>query len=646
MDKKVHPVSAAFSKKTLLDKATYQTWYKQSIEQPELFWAARADELITWRKHWDYVLSGRFETGGTRWFSGARLNVSENCVDRHLNDRADKIAIIWEGDDPSESKTFTYRDMHQKVGALANVLKKWGVNKGDSVCIYLPMIPEAVFAMLACARIGAVHTVVFGGFSAEALKTRIQDVDCEFVITANEGLRGNKSIPLKKNVDEALKSCPKVRKVLVVKRTESQTPWKNGRDSWYHDAIKMVTSDCPPEVMQADDPLFILYTSGSTGKPKGILHGTAGYLVYAAMTFKYVFDYHEDDIYWCTADVGWITGHTYIVYGPLAVGATIVLFEGVPHYPTPARFWEVVDKHKVTVLYTAPTAIRALRREGDAWVKCTKRTSLRLLGSVGEPINPEAWEWYFNVVGEARCPIVDTWWQTETGGIMITALPGATPLKAGSASWPFFGVVPSVVDKEGNVLAEGKMGDLIIKQPWPGMMQTIYRNQERFITSYFTEFPGAYLTGDEAYQDEDGYLWIAGRSDDVIKVSGHRIGTQEIESALVGHPAVSEAAAVGVPDEVKGQHIVTYVVLKKESTPTDALRDELIRTVRNDIGAIATPEQMIWAEGLPKTRSGKIMRRLLRKIAVGNTDNLGDLSTLADPIVVEELMKRSVSHEK
>lgn len=636
MTTQVYPI---IKDQTYLDEKTYREWYAKSINQPDVFWAEHANDLVNWYKPFETVITGDFQAANVRWFECGELNVAFNCLDRHLSTDADKVAIIWEGDEPGDCKKILYRELHQEVSRFANVLKKLNVKKGDRVCIYLPMIPEAVIAMLACARIGAVHSVVFAGFSAESLRARIIDCECRVVITANESLRGGKAIPLKHQVDVALRECHQVENVIVVKRTEHTTPWHEQRDVWWHDIMSTVPVENKPEIMNALDPLFILYTSGSTGKPKGIVHGTAGYLVYAAMTHKYVFDYHAQDVFWCTADVGWITGHTYGVYGPLANGATIMMYEGVPNHPTSSRFWEIIDKHKITIFYTAPTAIRALRREGDTWVTQTSRKSLRILGSVGEPINPEAWEWYYHVVGENRCPIVDTWWQTETGGVLMTPLPGATPLKPGSAAWPFFGIVPEIVDDEGKIMKDGQMGRLIIKAPWPGMMQTIYKDHARFVDTYFSELPGNYLTGDQAYRDADGYYWIAGRSDDVIKVSGHRIGTQELESALVSHPAVSEAAVVAIPDQIKGQSIYAYVTLKIDYTPTNELKKELVNTVREMIGSIATPGYIHWADSLPKTRSGKIMRRLLRKIATGEIEDLGDLSTLADPAVVEVLIK-------
>lgn len=643
MDNNTHTVSKEFENQAFINKTSYQDWYTSSITEPETFWAKQAGQLISWFKPWRTVMTGSFAETNVRWFEGAELNACFNCLDRHLASRGEQTAIIWEGDDPNDSKHISYRELHEQVCRFANVLKKHGAKKGSRICIYMPMIPEAAIAMLACARIGAIHSVVFGGFSAQALKTRIQDAECHIVVTANEGVRGGRTIPLKQNVDQALLDCPSVETVLVVERTKNSVPWMQKRDIWYHEAMRDVSADCQAETMRATDPLFILYTSGSTGKPKGIVHGTGGYMVYAAMTHKYIFDYHPGEIYWCTADVGWITGHSYIVYGPLANGAITLMFEGVPNYPTMSRFWEVVDKHKVNIFYTAPTAIRALRREGDKWVTKTSRDSLRILGSVGEPINPEAWEWYYQIVGKSKCPIVDTWWQTETGGIMLSPLPGATPLKPGAASWPFFGVDPKVIDDDGNETELNAMGRLIITQPWPGIMQTVFNNHQRFVDTYFNEVPGSYLSGDQAWRDEEGYIWIAGRSDDVIKISGHRIGTQEVESALILHPAVSEAAVVAVPDEIKGQNIYAYVTLKADQQASDVLKEELVKVVRENIGPIATPKYIQWADGMPKTRSGKIMRRILRKIANHDTDELGDLSTLADPDVVESLIKDRVS---
>jgi len=639
MPGKIYPILPDAAKRAYIDEDKYQSMYNLSINNPEKFWGDQAQQFLRWAKPWEKVLNGDFNKLDVRWFQGGKLNAAENCLDRHLAKRGDQVALIWESDDPHVSQKITYRELHEKVCRFANVLKNYQIKKGDRVCIYLPMIPEAVIAMLACARIGAIHSVVFGGFSAESLKNRILDADCHLVITANEGVRGNKIIPLKNNVDTALKQCPKVQHVIVVQRTKNKIVWHDQRDVWYHEAMKTVNPDCPVEIMNAEDPLFILYTSGSTGKPKGILHGTGGYLLYTAFTHKYVFDYHEGDIYWCTADVGWVTGHSYIVYGPLANGATTLIFEGVPNYPTPARFWEIIDKHQVNIFYTAPTAIRALRREGDQWVTKTHRKSLRTLGTVGEPINPEAWEWYYHVIGEDRCPIVDTWWQTETGGILISPLPGATALKPGSATRPLFGIVADILNDKSESLPAGKMGDLVIAQPWPGMMQTVYNDHKRFVETYFKKYPGRYLAGDNAQRDTDGYYWIAGRSDDVIKVSGHRIGTQEVESALLEHKTVSEAAVVAKAHEVKGECIYAFVSLKTGNKPSETLKKELIKTVRDSIGAIATPDFIQWADNLPKTRSGKIMRRLLKKIANDETKDLGDTSTLAEPNVVEDLIK-------
>lgn len=582
---------------------------------------------------WDYY------KGDIRWFEGAKVNAAYNCVDRHLETRGDQIAIIWEGDDPSEDRKISYHELHEEVCRFSNVLKGRGVTKGDRVSIYMPMIPEAAVAMLACARIGAVHSVVFGGFSPEALRDRILDSDCQVVITADEGPRGGKPVPLKANVEKALEGCANVHTTVVVRRTGNDVPSGGDRDVWYQEAIASASTECPAEPMEAEDPLFILYTSGSTGKPKGVLHTTGGYQLYAAMTHHYVFDYHPGDIYWCTADVGWITGHSYILYGPLANGATTLMFEGVPTYPDASRFWQVVDKHKVNIFYTAPTAIRALMSQGDGPVSSTSRESLRLLGTVGEPINPEAWEWYFKTVGDQRCPIVDTWWQTETGGIMITPLPGATDLKPGSATRPFFGVEPALLDADGNELEGPNSGNLVLTRSWPGQMRTVYGDHERFIQTYFSTYPGFYMTGDGARRDEDGYWWITGRVDDVINVSGHRMGTAEVESALVLHAQVAEAAVVGYPHEIKGQGIYAYVTLMAGIEPSDGLRSELIALVRSEIGPIASPDLIQWAPGLPKTRSGKIMRRILRKIAANELDNLGDISTLAEPAVVEQLIE-------
>lgn len=637
-DIKNHPVPEAIKAKAHINKEKYDSWYAQSINDPDTFWADRANELITWTKPWKQVSEYDFRKGEAKWFDGATLNASDNCIDRHLESRADQVAIIWEADDGQDEK-ITYQELHQHVCKLANVLKSRGVKKGDRVCIYMPMVPEASYAMLACARIGAIHSVVFGGFSPEALKDRILDADCSVLITADEGRRGGKTVPLKNNSEKALGSCPKVHTVLTVQCTGADVAWHSERDIWYHEAIATVDADCPAEEMDAEDPLFILYTSGSTGKPKGVLHTTGGYMVQAALTHKYVFDYHDGDIYWCTADVGWVTGHTYIVYGPLANGATTLMFEGVPNYPDASRCWEVVDKHQVNIFYTAPTALRALMRLGDEPVKKTDRSSLRILGTVGEPINPEAWEWYYNVVGDGRCPIVDTWWQTETGGIMISPLPGATDLKPGSATKPLFGVDLALLDSKGNELEGEASGVLAIKSSWPGQIRSVYRNHQRCIETYFSSFPGYYEAGDAARRDKDGYYWITGRTDDVLNVSGHRLGTAEIESALVLHEAVAEAAVVGVKHDIKGEGIYAYVTLMHDIEPSDTLRAELVEKTKEEIGAIAKPDTIQWAPSLPKTRSGKIMRRILRKIAANDLDQLGDTSTLADPSVVDDLIK-------
>ncbi len=635
---KVYPVPAEVAAHAWINNDQYQEMYKRSVDDPEGFWAEQANQFVTWFKPWDKVLDWDFTKGHIRWFEGAKLNVSHNCLDRHLDTRGDQIAIIWEGDSPNEDKKVTYRELHQDVCKFANALKGLGVKRGDRVCIYMPMIPETAVAMLACTRIGAVHSIVFGGFSPDSLKDRIIDAECNVVITSDEGLRGGRQVPMKANADKALQSTPSVQKMVVVKRTGGNVAWVEGRDVWYHEVMATASADCPPEHMDAEDPLFILYTSGSTGKPKGVLHTTGGYLLHTAITHKYIFDYHDGDIYWCTADVGWVTGHSYIVYGPLANGATTVMFEGIPTFPDAGRFWQVVDKHQINIFYTAPTAIRSLMREGEGPVKATSRKSLRLLGSVGEPINPEAWEWYYHNVGDARCPIVDTWWQTETGGILITPLPGATALKPGSATRPFFGVTPALVDAEGQFLEGATDGNLVITRPWPGMMRTVYGDHPRFIETYFSMYKGLYFTGDGARRDADGYWWITGRVDDVINVSGHRMGTAEVESALVLHPAVAEAAVVGFPHDIKGQGIYAYVTLKMGVEPTEALRKELIAHVRKEIGPIASPDALQWAPGLPKTRSGKIMRRILRKIAANEVDALGDTSTLADPNVVTDLV--------
>jgi len=638
----VHKVQAAWKKRALIDNDTYLKWYKDSIANPDKFWGKHG-KRIDWFKPYTKVKNTSFKGKvSIKWYEDGVTNVSYNCIDRHLKKRADQVAIIWEGDNPYDDKKITYRELHDRVARLANVLKKHGVKKGDRVTIYMPMIPEAAYAMLACARIGAVHSVVFGGFSPDSLAGRIVDCESTFVITADEGLRGGKAIPLKENTDKAIdiaaRNHVRVKNVLVVRRTGGKIGWADGRDLWYHDEMLRVDANCPPEKMKAEDPLFILYTSGSTGKPKGVLHTTGGYLVYASMTHQYVFDYHEGDIYWCTADVGWVTGHSYILYGPLANGATTLMFEGVPNYPSMSRFWDVIDKHQVNIFYTAPTALRALMGAGDAHVTKTSRKSLKVLGSVGEPINPEAWEWYFNVVGNGKVPIVDTWWQTETGGILITPLPGATYLKAGSATRPFFGVQPQLVDGEGKVLEGATDGNLCITDSWPGQMRTVYGDHERFVQTYFSTYKGKYFTGDGCRRDKDGYYWITGRVDDVLNVSGHRMGTAEVESALVSHDKVSEAAVVGYAHDIKGQGIYCYVTLMTGEQGSDALRQELVAHVRKEIGAIATPDKIQFAPGLPKTRSGKIMRRILRKIAEDDFAALGDISTLADPAVVDDLI--------
>jgi acetyl-CoA synthetase len=642
MSAAIYRVSNEAKSRAKIDAETYEKWYADSVKDPEAFWDEHG-KRIDWFTPYTKVKNTSFEGDvSIKWFEDGTTNVSHNCIDRHLAKRGDQVAIIWEGDDPNDDKKITYRELHEQVCRLANVLKTHGVGKGDRVTIYMPMIPEAAYAMLACTRVGAVHSIVFGGFSPDALAGRIVDAASDFVITADEGLRGGKKVPLKANTDKAIeiarRSDAEVRKVLVVKRTGGSVDWDESRDLWYEEELAKAEPDCPPEAMKAEDPLFILYTSGSTGKPKGVLHTTGGYLVYASMTHEYVFDYHDGDIYWCTADVGWVTGHSYIVYGPLANGATTLMFEGVPNYPTPARFWEVVDKHQVNIFYTAPTAIRALMGAGNKHVEGTSRKSLRTLGSVGEPINPEAWEWYYSVVGDKRCPIVDTWWQTETGGILITPLPGAIDQKPGSATKPFFGVQPQLVDNEGKVLEGATDGNLCIVDSWPGQMRTVYGDHERFIQTYFSTYKGKYFTGDGCRRDEDGYYWITGRVDDVINVSGHRMGTAEVESALVAHDKVSEAAVVGYPHDVKGQGIYCYVTLMGGVEPSDDLKKELVKHVRNEIGPIASPDKIQFAPGLPKTRSGKIMRRILRKIAEDDFGALGDTSTLADPAVVDDLI--------
>ncbi|NIR28244.1 MAG: acetate--CoA ligase [Gammaproteobacteria bacterium] len=642
-DDKVYDVPAKFAQRAHIDTDTYKEMYERSMKDPEGFWAEQAEKYLEWFDKWDKVWDWSFSGDvHIRWFEGGKLNAAYNCLDRHLDSRGEKTAILWEGDDPKDDKRITYRELHEEVCKFANALKERGVKKGDRVSIYLPMIPEVAVAMLACARIGAIHSVVFGGFSPESLKDRILDSDCRVVITSDEGIRGNRTVPLKANTDEALEHCPNVHSVIVVKHTGGKVDWTDGRDHWYHELMQDASPECPPEEMDAEDPLFILYTSGSTGKPKGVLHTTGGYLLYTTMSFQHVFDYHEQDVYWCTADVGWVTGHSYIVYGPLANGATTLVFEGVPTYPDASRFWQVVDKHQVNTFYTAPTAIRALIRAGDDYVTKTSRKSLKLLGTVGEPINPEAWEWYYRVVGEERCPIVDTWWQTETGGILITPLPGAIKTKPGSATLPYFGVAPEIVDPEGNVIQGEGAGNLVIRQPWPALMRTVYGDHKRFVETYFSTYRGKYFTGDGAKRDADGYYWITGRVDDVINVSGHRIGTAEVESALVLHEKVAEAAVVGFPHDIKGQGIYAYVTLVAGEEPSENLRKELVGLVRTEIGAIASPDVIQWAPGLPKTRSGKIMRRILRKVASDEVENLGDTTTLADPSVVDDLVANRV----
>ena len=641
---KSYPVPSEVAQSAHIDQQKYLEMYQSSIDNPENFWAQQADEFISWFTLWDKVLDWDYHKAHIRWFEGATLNVSYNCLDRHLKTRGDQTAIIWEGDDPNTDKHITYKELHHEVCKFANALKKRGVKKGDRVCIYMPMVPEAAVAMLACTRIGAVHSIVFGGFSPDSLRDRILDSDCQTVITADQGIRGGKVVPLKDNTDKALQECPNVTTVVVVQRTKGDIQWQEPRDCWYHEIIENEPSDCPPEHMSAEDPLFILYTSGSTGKPKGVLHTTGGYLLYAAITHKYVFDYQEGEVYWCTADVGWVTGHTYIVYGPLCNGAISLMFEGVPNYPDGSRFWQVVDKHNVASFYTAPTAIRALMALGNEFVEKTSRKSLRLLGTVGEPINPEAWEWYYRVVGEQKCPIVDTWWQTETGGHLITPLPGATDLKPGSACLPFFGVQPVILDNEGNELEGECEGNLAMKFPWPGQMRSVYGDHQRFIDTYFSQFPGYYFSGDGCRRDKDGYYWITGRVDDVLNISGHRLGTAEVESALVLHASIAEAAVVGCPHDIKGQAIYAYVTPMIGIVPSEELRSELVQLARKEIGPFASPDFIQWAPGLPKTRSGKIMRRILRKVAANEIDNLGDTSTLADPSVVEDIIKHRLNN--
>ena len=637
----VHPEIEAAAHVTEVE---YQDLYRRSIDEPEQFWAEQAESYLTWFQKWERVTRCDFRSGQVQWFDGGVINAAYNCLDRHLADRGNQDAIIWEGDQATETRTITYRELHEEVCRFANVLKSRGVKKGDRVSIYMPMIPEIAVAMLACARIGAIHSVTFGGFSPDSLRDRILDSNCKVVITADGGPRGGRNVPLKANVEAALEDCPNVHTTIVVRRTGVDFPRSSARDVDYHEAIADASADCPAEELGAEDPLFILYTSGSTGKPKGVLHTNGGYQLYTAMTHRLVFDYHDGDVYWCTADVGWITGHSYVVYGPLINGATTVMFEGVPNWPDPSRFWQIVDKHSINIFYTAPTAIRALMAQGNSYVNSTSRKSLRILGTVGEPINPEAWEWYYRIVGEQRCPVVDTWWQTETGGILITPLPGATALKPGSATLPFFGIEPALLNSNGKELDGAASGNLVIKRSWPGQMRTIYGDHDRFLKTYFSTYPGYYMTGDGARRDEDGFYWITGRVDDVINVSGHRMGTAEVESALVLHDSVAEAAVVGFPHGIKGQGIYAYVTVMADIEPTEALQSELIALVRKEIGAIATPDVIQWAPGLPKTRSGKIMRRILRKIAANEFENLGDTTTLADPSVVEELIRSRVAN--
>ncbi len=638
--KKLYPVSAQAKTHTHIDEHAYQEMYKASIEKPDVFWSVQAKQFIDWYEPWESVSEVNFETAEINWFSGAKLNVAYNCIDRHLATKANQTAIIFEGDEPSDSQKITYQELHDHVGRFANLLKKQGVKKGDRVCIYMPMVPEVGFAMLACARIGAVHSVIFGGFSSESIKARVIASNCKVIITADESIRGGKKIPLKANVDLAIEDCPQISSVIVVKRTGGEIQWNSAVDVDYTKAIADLPTQCKPEIMDAEDPLFILYTSGSTGKPKGVVHSCGGYILYAAMTHKYVFDYKDDEVFWCTADAGWITGHSYIFYGPLANGATTLVFEGVPTYPDAGRFWQVCEKHKVNVFYTAPTAIRSLMSIGDELVKKYDRSSIRLLGTVGEPINPEAWHWYYEVVGESRCAIVDTWWQTETGGIMLTSLPGAIAMKPGCAGKPFFGVKPEIIDKDGNILEGEAQGLLVVNGSWPGQMRTLFADKERFYEAYFSQYPGKYFSGDGAKRDEDGFYWITGRVDDVLNVSGHRLGTAEIESALVLHSAVAEAAVVGYPHDIKGQGVYAYVTLMNNVVANERLSNELTEFVAKELGRFSKPDYIQWAPSLPKTRSGKIMRRILRKITVNDLDTLGDISTLAEPEVVKELVSR------
>ncbi|MGI9275681.1 MAG: acetate--CoA ligase [Endozoicomonas sp.] len=635
--KTLYPVTDSFRQARMTEQK-YEELYRCSLEQPEKFWGYKAKRYLDWYSPWDKVYEGDFKNGDVSWFQGGQLNACYNCIDRHLDSKGDQTAILWEGDTPEKQKRFTYRELHEQVCHLANGLRARGIGKGDRVCIYMPMIPEAAFAMLACARIGAIHSVVFGGFSPQSLQDRVLDADCRAVITADEGIRGARIIPLKANTDEALKGCPDVDTVIVVRNSGGEISWNEHRDVWYHELVSGQPSDCQPEIMEAEDPLFILYTSGSTGKPKGVLHSTAGYLLYTTITFHYVFDYRDGEVYWCGADVGWITGHSYIVYGPLSSGATTLMYEGLPNWPDASRIWQIVDRHRVNILYIAPTAIRALMARGNEPVHKTSRTSLRILATVGEPINPEAWHWYHSVAGDGRCPVIDTWWQTETGGMMITPMPGSTALKPGSATRPFLGIRPALLDDDGNEILGPGAGNLVLTGSWPSQIRTVYGDHQRLRDTYFSRFPGYYFTGDGARRDEDGYYWITGRVDDVLSVSGHRLGTAEIESALVLHPAVAEAAVVGVPHEVKGESIHAFVTPMYSASPSTELEGELIKMVASQISPIAKPDRIRWAPALPKTRSGKIMRRILRKIARGETENLGDTSTLADPSVIRQLL--------
>ena len=638
-----HPVKPHIAERAHVNNGQYLALYQKSIEQPEIFWAEQAEQFLDWQQPWDKVMEYDYPKGKISWFAGGKLNVSVNCLDRHLSTRGDQVALIWEGDDPANDKKMTYRELHRQVCQFANVLKAQGVKKGDRVCIYLPMIIEAAAVILACTRIGAVHSIIFGGFSAEALKERINNAECNLVVCSDEGFRGGKTLPIKETVDKALESCPCVQSVVVIRNSGNTVAWNDARDVWYHQAMAEAATDCEPEWMDAEDPLFVLYTSGSTGKPKGLLHTTGGYLLYAAITHKYIFDYQDGEVYWCTADIGWITGHSYMIYGPLCNGATTLMFEGVPTYPDASRFWQVIDKHRVNIFYTAPTAIRALMALGDEFLETTHRSSLRILGSVGEPINPEAWEWYYKRVGQENCPLVDTWWQTETGGILITPLPGATELIPSSATRPFFGVKPAILSNKGQLIEDDAEGVLVIERPWPGQARSIYGDHPLFVDTYFKNYPGYYFTGDGARRDSRGYYWITGRVDDVINVSGHRMGTAEVESAIDEHPDTAESAVVGYPHDIKGQGIYAYVTLNHGVKGTDELKQALVDLVRAEIGPIATPDIIQWTPQLPKTRSGKIMRRILRKVAANELDSLGDTSTLADPDVVQSIIENRLN---